>query len=113
VDLVVLELGGSTGLLHRLGLYDLGKKRWPSPSIWRKGNIWIMDEARQPDLSHAYAQVQERVFARLKPDSAVEERVAQRIASCFHTLEQIQNRLTKTWSQLNKIQETFRQDPLS
>jgi hypothetical protein len=72
-----------------------------------------MDDAHKPDSSHEYAQVQERVFARLKPDSAVEERLAKRIASCFYTLEHIQNRLTKTWSQLNKVQETFRQDPLS
>jgi|SwirhirootsSR2_FD_contig_81_870430_length_2104_multi_2_in_0_out_0_3 predicted nucleotide-binding protein (sugar kinase/HSP70/actin superfamily) len=72
-----------------------------------------MDDVHNPDSPHEYAQVQERVFARLKPDSAMEERLAQRIASCFHSLEHIQNRLTKTWSQLNKVQETFRHDPLS
>jgi hypothetical protein len=71
-----------------------------------------MDDALKPDSSHDYVQVQERVFARLQPDSAIEERLAKRIASCFYTLEQIQNRLTKTWSQLNKVQETFRHDPL-
>ena len=72
-----------------------------------------MDDVNKPDSSREYAQVRERVFARLKPESAVEERVAKRIASCFHTLEYIQNRLTKTWSQLNKMKETFRQDPLA
>ena len=59
-----------------------------------------------------YAQTQERVFARIQPSSEMEERLAERIAFCRYTLDQIQNRLTKSWSQLNKVQEALKHDPL-
>ena len=59
-----------------------------------------------------YAQTQEHVFARIQPTSEMEERLAERIAFCRYTLEQIQNRLTKSWSQLNKVQEALKHDPL-
>ena len=59
-----------------------------------------------------YAQTQDHVFARVQPTSEIEERLAERIAFCRYTLEQIQNRLTKSWSQLNKVQEALKHDPL-
>lgn len=59
-----------------------------------------------------YGQTQERVFARVQPTSEMEERLAERIAFCRYTLDQIQNRLTKSWSQLNKVQEALKHDPL-
>jgi len=64
------------------------------------------------DLPPAHAQLQERVFARLQPASDAEEQLARRIALCRYRLEHIQNRLTKTWSQLNKMQAILSQDPL-
>jgi hypothetical protein len=71
-----------------------------------------MDHDQNRDLPPTQIQIQERVFARLQPASDAEEHVARRIVHCRYTLEQIQNRLTKIWSQLNKIQEILRQDPL-
>ena len=71
-----------------------------------------MGEVFNRDPSHEYTQVQERVFAQLQPESELEEQVARRIAQCHYQLEQVRNRLTKTWSQLNKAQETLRHDPL-
>ncbi len=62
--------------------------------------------------SHEYMRVQDSVFTRLQPASEIEERLAKRIALCRYSLEQIRNRLTKTWSQLNKVQETFKHDSL-
>jgi hypothetical protein len=70
------------------------------------------NDAPSRDLPPAYAQIQERVFARLQPASDVEEQLARRIALCRYTIENIQNRLTKTWSQLNKMQAILSQDPL-
>jgi hypothetical protein len=52
------------------------------------------------------------VFARLQPVSDAEVHLARRIALCRYTLEHIQNQLTKTWSQLNKMQVILSQDPL-
>jgi hypothetical protein len=70
------------------------------------------NEAPSHDLPPAHAQIQERVFARLQPSSDAEQQLARRIALCRYTLEHIQNRLTKTWSQLNKMQAILSQDPL-
>lgn len=72
----------------------------------------MMDDELRRDLEAEFTQLQERVFARLQPTSEVEVRLAQRIARCHYTLEQTQNRLTKTWGQLNKIQELLKHDPL-
>ena len=72
----------------------------------------MMDDDSNRDMLPAHTQIQERVFARLQPASDAEEHLARRIALCRYTLEQIQNRLTKTWSQLNKMQAILRQDPL-
>jgi hypothetical protein len=72
----------------------------------------MMDNAPSRDLPPSQAQIQERVFARLQPASDAEEHLARRIALCRYTLEHIQNRLTKTWSQLNKMQAILSQDPL-
>lgn len=70
------------------------------------------NDAPSRDLPPAHAQIQERVFAHLQPASDAEEHLARRIALCRYTLEHIQNRLTKTWSQLNKMQAILSQDPL-
>jgi hypothetical protein len=72
----------------------------------------MMDDEPSHDLPPAHAQIQERVFARLQPASDAEEHLARRIALCRYTLDHIQNRLTKTWSQLNKMQAILSQDPL-
>ena len=72
----------------------------------------MRNDAPSRDLPPAHAQIQERVFARLQPASDIEEQLARRIALCRYTLENIQNRLTKTWSQLNKMQAILSQDPL-
>jgi hypothetical protein len=72
----------------------------------------MRNDAPSRDLPPAHAQIQERVFARLQPVSDAEEQLVQRIALCRYTLEHIQNRLTKTWSQLNKMQAILGQDPL-
>jgi hypothetical protein len=45
-------------------------------------------------------------------DREIEERLASRMAQCRHTLEHIQSRLTYCWSQLNRMQEAFKHDPL-
>ncbi|MDH3604591.1 MAG: hypothetical protein OEU26_33705 [Candidatus Tectomicrobia bacterium] len=71
-----------------------------------------MDDEPNRDLPPAHTQIQERVFARLQPASDAEEHLARRIALCRYSLEHIQNRLTKIWSQLNKMQAILRQDPL-
>lgn len=72
----------------------------------------MRNDAPSRDLPPAHAQIQERVFAHLQPASDAEEHLARRIALCRYTLEHIQNRLTKTWSQLNKMQAILSQDPL-
>jgi hypothetical protein len=72
----------------------------------------MRNDAPSRDLPPAHAQIQERVFARLQPVSDAEEQLVRRIALCRYTLEHIQNRLTKTWSQLNKMQAILSQDPL-
>jgi hypothetical protein len=72
----------------------------------------MMDDEQSRDLPPAHAQIQERVFARLQPVSDAEVHLARRIALCRYTLEYIQNQLTKTWSQLNKMQIILSQDPL-
>lgn len=72
----------------------------------------MRNDAPSGDVPPAYAQIQERVFAHLQPASDAEEQLARRIALCRYTLEHIQNRLTKTWSQLNKMQAILSQDPL-
>ena len=71
-----------------------------------------MGEVFNRDSSHDDTPAQERVFARLQPESELEEQVAQRIAQCYDMLDHMRNRLTKTWSQLNKAQEALRHDPL-
>jgi hypothetical protein len=72
----------------------------------------MRDDEPNRDLPPAHAQLEERVFARLQPASEAEVHLARRIALCRYRLEHIQNRLTKTWSQLNKMQTILRQDPL-
>ena len=70
-----------------------------------------MDEEFKIDALHAYTQKQERIFSRLLPESELEERVARQIAVCSYKLEQIENRLTKAWGQLNKVCEDLKYEP--
>ena len=72
----------------------------------------MMDDEFKRNLAADFTQIQDSVFARLQPTNEVEQRLAQRIAHCRYTLEQTQNRLTKTWGQLNKMQEILKHDPL-
>lgn len=71
-----------------------------------------MVEQRKRDMSYEYTQIQEKVLARLQPASVMEEGLAQQIALCRYRLEQIENRLTKTWGQLNKIHAELKHDVL-
>jgi hypothetical protein len=70
-----------------------------------------MDEERTCDTSDESAQ-ESAMDDPLALDREIEERLASRIAQCRHTLEHIQSRLTHCWSQLNKMQEAFKHDPL-
>lgn len=72
-----------------------------------------MDEEPKIDSLYAYTHKLERIFARLLPASELEECLARRIVVCSYTLEQIENRLTKAWYELNKIYEELKHDPLS
>ena len=69
-----------------------------------------MDEERTCDPSDELSQ--ESAMDPFALDREIEERLASRIAQCRHTLEHIQSRLTHCWSQLNKMQEAFKHDPL-
>jgi hypothetical protein len=71
-----------------------------------------MDEELKIDSLYAYTQKQERIFARLLPASELEERVARQIVVCSYKLDQIENRLTKAWGQLNKVYEELKHEPL-
>jgi hypothetical protein len=71
-----------------------------------------MNEELKPDMLSAYAQNQERLFNRLQPESEFEERLVRKIIVCSYKLEQIQNRLTKAWCQLNKVYDELKHDPL-
>lgn len=74
--------------------------------------MWGMDEELKIDALHEFTQRQERIFARLLPASELEERVARQIAVCSYKLEQIENRLTRAWGQLNTVYEELKHDPL-
>lgn len=71
-----------------------------------------MDEQLKIDALHAYTQKQERIFSRLLPESELEERVARQIAVCSYKLEQIENRLTRAWGQLNHVYEELKHESL-
>ncbi len=72
-----------------------------------------MDEERTCDPSDELSQESAVDPSSLAPlESEYEEHLANRIAQCRHTLEHIQSRLTHCWSQLNKMQEAFKHDPL-
>jgi hypothetical protein len=64
-----------------------------------------MDKEHQRSTPYNYTQIQEQLRARLQPMSDMEEHLIQQMALCRYQLEQIENRLTKTWGQLNKIHE--------
>jgi hypothetical protein len=70
-----------------------------------------MAEELEIDSLHAYTQKQEKIFARLLPASELEERLARQIVICSYKLEQIENRLTKAWCQLNKMYEELKHVP--
>lgn len=72
-----------------------------------------MDEELKIDSLYEYTQKQEKIFARLQPASELEERLARQIVVCSYKLEQIQNRLTKAWCQLNKVYEELKPESLS
>ena len=69
-----------------------------------------MDEERTCDPSDELSQ--ESAMDPSVLEREIEERLGSRIAQCRHTLEHIQSRLTHCWSQLNKMQEAFKHDPL-
>jgi hypothetical protein len=71
-----------------------------------------MDEELTIDSLYEYTQKQEKIFMRLQPASELEERLARHIAICSYKLEQIENRLTKSWCQLNKIYEGLKPESL-
>lgn len=67
-----------------------------------------MDEALKPDMCDAYKQRQQQLVERLQPGSEFEEHLVRQIVVCNYKLEQIQNRLTKAWCQINKIYGEFK-----
>jgi hypothetical protein len=69
-----------------------------------------MDEERTCDPSDEVSQ--ESVMDASALDHELEARLGSRIAQCRHRLEHLQSRLTHCWSQLNKMQEAFKHDPL-
>ncbi|ETX05801.1 hypothetical protein [Candidatus Entotheonella palauensis] len=69
-----------------------------------------MDEERTCDPSDELSL--EAAMAPSAWEREIEERLDSRIAQCRHTLEHIQSRLTHCSSQLNKMQEAFKHDPL-
>ncbi|MGQ4807900.1 hypothetical protein NKDENANG_01266 [Candidatus Entotheonellaceae bacterium PAL068K] len=71
-----------------------------------------MDEEDRIDPGSAYRQQQAKIFARLLPTSKREERLVRQIVVCSYKLEQIENRLTKAWSQLQKMVEELKHEPL-
>ena len=71
-----------------------------------------MDEEFKIEALYAYTQRQEKIFARLQPADEFEEHLVRQIVVCSYKLEQLQNRLTKAWCQLNKIYEELK-EPLS
>jgi hypothetical protein len=72
-----------------------------------------MDEELKIDSLYEYTQKQEKVLVRLQPANELEERLARQIAICSYKLEQIENRLTKAWCQLNKMYEELKPESLS
>jgi hypothetical protein len=68
-----------------------------------------MDEDRNIEALYEYTQQQEQIFARLQPTSELEESLARQIVVCCYKLEQLRNRLTKAWCQLNKVYEELKE----
>jgi len=75
-----------------------------------RGSADTMDEERTSDPSDESSP--ESVADPAALEREIEERLAGRIVACRHMLEHIQSRLTHCWSQLNKVQEAFKHDPL-
>lgn len=69
-----------------------------------------MNDEPKPDMPSMYIQQQERLVHRLQPDSEFEERLVRQIVLCNYKLEQIRNRLTKAWCQLNKVYDDLKQE---
>lgn len=70
-----------------------------------------MDEERTSDPSGESSPESAPDAAALERE--LEERFAGRLTACRQTLDHIQRRLTRCWSQLNRMQEAFKHDPLS
>jgi hypothetical protein len=68
-----------------------------------------MDEDLTSETPYAYTQQQEKIVARLQPVGEFEEHLVRQIVVCSYKLEQLQNRLTKAWGQLNKIYEASKE----
>lgn len=68
-----------------------------------------MDEDLKIEALYEYTQQQEKIVARLQPASEFEEDLARQLVVCSYKLEQLQNRLTKAWCQLNKIYEELKE----
>ncbi len=69
-----------------------------------------MDEERTCDPSEELSQ--ESAIDPAVLENEIEERLASRIEQCRHTLDHLQSRLAHCWSQLNKMQEALKHDPL-
>ena len=69
-----------------------------------------MSEEPKPDMPSMYIQHQERLVSRLQPDSEFEERLVRQLVLCHYKLEQIQDRLTRAWCQLNKVYGELKQE---
>jgi hypothetical protein len=102
-----LEYGRSGGILPGLGLHRVGQKGREA-SRATQGTVGTMDEELKRDTPYDYTQIQEQLWVRLQPTSDLEAYLIEQMARCRYQLEQIENRLTKAWSQLNKIHEELR-----
>jgi hypothetical protein len=108
---VVLECCRSIGVLYWLGVYGMGQEGLVNLGSGEDG-VRTMEEELKREALDISMQQQEQLFARLQPASELEEHLARQIAVCNAQLEQIENRLTKAWSQLNKVYEELDQQPL-
>ena len=71
-----------------------------------------MDAEPEDNVPEPYTQ-QEQLFARLQPESELEERLVRQIVLCSLKLEHMETLLTMAKEQLHKVLDEARDVPLS
>lgn len=66
-----------------------------------------MDDGTPPTFPSTYTELQEHMRARLQPASNAEEHLVEQIVLCQYRLAQLEQRLSKTWEQLDHIFEAL------